>query len=67
VDAVFASLAETKGITVEEAKQQILELSPLRTQVSPESILNVALYLASDHARHMTGQDINVTAGMLMY
>jgi NAD(P)-dependent dehydrogenase (short-subunit alcohol dehydrogenase family) len=31
---------------------------------TPESILNVVLFLASDYAQHMTGQDINVTAGM---
>jgi NAD(P)-dependent dehydrogenase (short-subunit alcohol dehydrogenase family) len=67
VDEIFAAQAEARGITVEAAKQQVLALSPLRTQVAPESILNVALFLASDHARHMTGQDVNVTAGMLMY
>jgi NAD(P)-dependent dehydrogenase (short-subunit alcohol dehydrogenase family) len=67
VDEVFAAQAQAQGSTVEEAKRKVLALSALRTQVEPESILNVALFLASDHAQHMTGQDINVTAGMLMY
>ncbi|WP_166459506.1 SDR family NAD(P)-dependent oxidoreductase [Amycolatopsis pithecellobii] len=67
VDEVFAAQAKARGITVDEAKQQVLALSPLHTQVAPESVLNVALFLASDHARHMTGQDVNVTAGMIMY
>lgn len=66
-EEVFAAQAEARGITVEEAKRQLLEVSPLRTQVAAESILNVALFLASDHARHMTGQDVNVTAGMVMH
>jgi len=66
VEEVLASQAKAQGISIEEAKQRVLNLSPLRTQVAPESILNVALFLASDHAQHMTGQDINVTAGLLM-
>ena len=67
VEEVLAGLAQTRGITVEEARQHVLSLSPLRTQVAPESILNMALFLASDYAKHMTGQDINVTAGMVMF
>jgi len=66
VDEVLAAQAAAQSITVEEARERVLLLSPLRTQVAPESILNVALFLASDHAQHMTGQDINVTAGILM-
>lgn len=67
VEEVLAGMAEARGITVEEARQHVLSLSPLRTQVAPESILNMALFLASDYGRHMTGQDINVTAGMVMF
>ncbi|WP_236792135.1 SDR family NAD(P)-dependent oxidoreductase [Amycolatopsis sp. GM8] len=66
VDEILAAQAKAKGVTVDEAREQVLALSPLRTQVAPESILNTALFLASDYAQHMTGQDINVTAGMLM-
>ncbi|MEU0465285.1 SDR family NAD(P)-dependent oxidoreductase [Amycolatopsis sp. NPDC006131] len=66
-DEIFAAQAKARGVTLDEAKGQILAMSPLRTQVAPESILNVALFLASDYARHMTGQDVNVTAGMIMY
>jgi enoyl-[acyl-carrier-protein] reductase (NADH) len=32
-----------------------------------KDISSMALYLASDYAKHMTGQDINVTAGRMMY
>jgi NAD(P)-dependent dehydrogenase (short-subunit alcohol dehydrogenase family) len=66
-EEVFAAQAQARGITIEEAKQQVLALSPLRTQVAAQSILNVALFLASDFAPYMTGQDINVTAGMIMF
>lgn len=66
-EEIFAAQAKARGITVQEARQQLLDMSPLGTQVSPESILNMALFLASEHAEHMTGQDINVTAGVVMY
>lgn len=67
VEEIFAAQAAARGITIEEARRQQLAMSPLRTQVSPESILNVTLFLASEYAQHMTGQDINVTAGVVMY
>jgi NAD(P)-dependent dehydrogenase (short-subunit alcohol dehydrogenase family) len=66
-DEIMAAQAERRGITREEVKAELEAASPMNTQVSPESILNMALYLASDHAKHMTGQDINVTAGFVMH
>ncbi|GAA3529065.1 hypothetical protein GCM10022222_10160 [Amycolatopsis ultiminotia] len=49
------------------ATQQALVLSPLGAQVAPENVLSPALFLASGHARHVTGQDVNVTVGVIMY
>jgi NAD(P)-dependent dehydrogenase (short-subunit alcohol dehydrogenase family) len=66
-EEVFAAQAEARGVTIDEVKQDLLDRTPLKTQVAPESILNMALFLASEYAQHMTGQDINVTAGMIMY
>ncbi|MFC5947548.1 SDR family NAD(P)-dependent oxidoreductase [Pseudonocardia lutea] len=66
VDEIIAAQASAQGVPVEKVREQVLALSPLRTQVAPESIVNTTLFLASDYAQHMTGQDINVTAGMLM-
>jgi NAD(P)-dependent dehydrogenase (short-subunit alcohol dehydrogenase family) len=67
VERILAAQAEAKSVTIEEVRQEVLDLSPLKTQVAPESILNVALFLGSEYAQHMTGQDVNVTAGMVMH
>ncbi len=33
----------------------------------PDDIAAVAVFLASDHARYITGATINVSGGMLLY
>jgi enoyl-[acyl-carrier-protein] reductase (NADH) len=38
----------------------------MRTMVSPQDIANMALYLASDLGKHVTGQAISVCAGVEM-
>jgi enoyl-[acyl-carrier-protein] reductase (NADH) len=52
---------------VEEVKQAFQGFSPLRALVQAEDVAHLALFLASDLSRHMTGQDVNVTAGIVMY
>lgn len=66
-EEIIAAQAEQRGLTSDQVLAEHRARSPLGTQVAPESILNMALYLASDHAMHMTGQDINVSAGLVMY
>jgi NAD(P)-dependent dehydrogenase (short-subunit alcohol dehydrogenase family) len=66
-EEIMADQAERRGTTREAILEELVSLSPLKTQVAPESVLNLALFLASDHSKHMTGQDINLSAGMVMY
>ncbi len=40
---------------------------PLGYVAAPDDIAGVVLFLASDHARYVTGATINVSGGMLMY
>jgi NAD(P)-dependent dehydrogenase (short-subunit alcohol dehydrogenase family) len=42
-------------------------LSPLNRFVNAEDIANMVVYLASDKAKNITGQDINVCGGIIMY
>ena len=44
----------------------MLEGSPLRTISSREDVANLALFLASDESRTITGQSIPVDAGGYM-
>ena len=47
-------------------KVKVLGDVPLRTISQPEDIGNLALFLASDESRTITGQSINCDAGSIM-
>ncbi len=59
-------MAGEQGITFEEWKVKALSDVPLRTISQPEDIGNLALFLASDDSRTITGQSINCDAGSIM-
>jgi NAD(P)-dependent dehydrogenase (short-subunit alcohol dehydrogenase family) len=63
----FARTAKEDGITVEQKREAILSGVALKGVIStPEDVANLALFLASDAARTITGQSINVDAGGVM-
>jgi NAD(P)-dependent dehydrogenase (short-subunit alcohol dehydrogenase family) len=66
IDRVIEAKAKAVGIGVEEQKKISLERVSMRTMVSPQDIANMALYLASDLGKHVTGQAISVCAGVEM-
>ena len=57
-------IAGERGIPVEEARATSTNPTALKTISTPEDIANMALFLASDQARTITGQAINVDAGL---
>ena len=59
-------MAGEQGISFEAWKEKALEAVPLRTISQPEDIGNLALFLASDESRTITGQSINCDAGSIM-
>lgn len=67
IERVFQNQAEARGVTREEVRQQFLRDSPLKTLIPPEDVAKVAVYLASDLASSVTGEDVNVSAGSTMY
>ena len=58
--------AELMGSTPEKVRQSYIEQTPLGRLEEPEDVAGVVLFLASDDARFMTGQAINVTGGVYM-
>lgn len=56
-------IANERGVTAEEVRAEAASGVPLKTISTPEDIANMALFLASDQARTITGQAINVDAG----
>ena len=67
IEEVLRRQAAVRGITEEAARAEADSLSPLRRMVRPEEVAAACVYLASDGAAAITGEDLNVTAGVVMY
>ena len=59
-------MAAEQGLTYEAWKTKVIETVPLRAISQPIDIANLALFLASDESRTITGQSINCDAGGVM-
>jgi NAD(P)-dependent dehydrogenase (short-subunit alcohol dehydrogenase family) len=66
MDRVIEAKAKAIGISFEAQKKISLGRVSMKTTVSPQDIANMALYLASDLGKHITGQAISVCAGVEM-
>jgi 3-hydroxybutyrate dehydrogenase len=61
-------LAAMHGLAREDALAQVyLSSIPQKRMLDPQEIATMARYLASDEARGITGQAINVSAGFIMH
>lgn len=58
--AIVESVARDKGRTAEEVEKEFLQLISMRAKIQPSEIGQMAVFLASDQARHITGQEISV-------
>ncbi|WP_103501332.1 MULTISPECIES: SDR family oxidoreductase [unclassified Streptomyces] len=59
----FAVQATERGVTVEDIYAETAAASDLRRLPDPGDVANAVLFLASDLARAITGQSLNVDAG----
>ena len=59
-------LADEQGVEAEVIRARIQAPLPLKSFSTPEDVANLALFLASDAARTITGQSINVDGGLIM-
>ena len=59
-------LAGEQDVEYDALRERMLQGSPLRTISSVEDVANLALFLASDESRTITGQSIPVDAGGYM-
>jgi NAD(P)-dependent dehydrogenase (short-subunit alcohol dehydrogenase family) len=66
INRVIEAKARAIGVSFEEQKKISLERVSMKAMVSPQDIANIALYLASDLGKHLTGQAISVCAGLEM-
>lgn len=74
LDAVIEGQAKSQGRLVEEVEREFeeverefKEVSPMEQFVQVGDVASTVLFLCSEQTERMTGQDLNVTAGIVMY
>ncbi|MBO0874825.1 MAG: SDR family oxidoreductase [Pseudonocardia sp.] len=67
IDDVIAKQAAVLGVTEDEARTALTNSAPLRRLVTADEVARACAFLASDAAASITGEDLNVTAGAVMY
>jgi 3-hydroxybutyrate dehydrogenase len=63
----IAHISRRTGMPEEEARQALEKASPQNRLIEPEEVAAVAVWLASDLAKGITGQAINVDGGAVMF
>jgi NAD(P)-dependent dehydrogenase (short-subunit alcohol dehydrogenase family) len=67
LDWVIAGQASSRGVAEEEIREEFTNVAPMRRFVSPDDVAEAVVFLASDASAGITGVDLNVTAGLVMY
>jgi NAD(P)-dependent dehydrogenase (short-subunit alcohol dehydrogenase family) len=60
IERVISAKAKALGVSFDDYKQQLLSKVSLRRTVSPLDIANMALFLATDAGRNISGQALSV-------
>jgi NAD(P)-dependent dehydrogenase (short-subunit alcohol dehydrogenase family) len=63
---VIKAAAKARAVPEDEVKTEIVAMSAMRRMVSEDEVARVAMFLASDASAGITGQSINVDAGIAM-
>jgi NAD(P)-dependent dehydrogenase (short-subunit alcohol dehydrogenase family) len=64
IEAVLQKRTEQAGRSYEEMEQEMLGATALNRMVENEDIAAMALFLASEEGRNITGETINISGGM---
>ncbi len=64
---VFEGIMKATGKSWDQVKKEKAEVTALKTFVDPEYIANTVVFLCSKQSWVITGQDINVCGGAIMY
>ena len=59
--------AQLSGMSIDELQGRWAKRSPLGRMVLPQEVANLALFLASEESSGMTGQLLNLTAGVIQF
>ncbi|HEY5058918.1 MAG TPA: SDR family NAD(P)-dependent oxidoreductase [Gaiellaceae bacterium] len=67
IDGVIEQQARVLGVTVDEARRQLTDAAALKRLVKADEVADACVFLASDSGAGITGEDMNVAAGLVMY
>jgi NAD(P)-dependent dehydrogenase (short-subunit alcohol dehydrogenase family) len=67
LQAVLASMSKERGLTADELRAEMTEGTAFKRTVSEADVVEMSLFLCSSAADNLTGQDINIAAGAVMY
>lgn len=67
LEAVIEGQAESQNRPVEEVRTEFKDISPMSEFTQPDDVADAVLFLCSTRAARITGEDLNVSAGVVMY
>ncbi len=67
VNTVAPGAADTAMMRSQPNLEEFVSMIPLGRMAEPDELTGAVLFLASDHARYITGATLNVTGGQIMY
>jgi NAD(P)-dependent dehydrogenase (short-subunit alcohol dehydrogenase family) len=67
LEDVVTSMSRERGLSPEELRAEMTEGTAFKRTVNEADVVELALFLSSSAADNLTGQDINVSAGAVMY
>ena len=67
LDGVIATVASRENVSAQEMNAKWQQMVPIGKFISPENIAQGVLFLASDRSSGTTGEDLNISGGLVMY
>jgi len=67
IDWVISRQAEARDVSEDKVRREMEDMSPLGKLTSAEQVAAAAVYLSSSAAAAITGIDLNVNSGVVMY
>jgi NAD(P)-dependent dehydrogenase (short-subunit alcohol dehydrogenase family) len=67
LETVIEEQAESQNREYEAVEREFREVSPMNEFITAADVADTVLYLCSQQASKMTGQDLNVTGGIVMH
>jgi NAD(P)-dependent dehydrogenase (short-subunit alcohol dehydrogenase family) len=64
---VIDSMSKERGLTPDQLRAEMTDGTAFKRTVSETDVVELTLFLCSSAANNLTGQDINVAAGAVMY